>query len=167
MIGRHGSDSGRFRGDRLLKERVHDPYMAGLKPAGPIVCPDCGVLFSEGRWQWSPELPENAQEERCPACRRTRDHVPAGILFLRGDYLGKHRDGIMRLVTNKVEQQNAEHPLKRILRIDESSADEIVIEFTDTHLPCGVGKALQRAHKGNLEIQFADETNIVRVFWNR
>jgi hypothetical protein len=167
MIGKHQGDTGRSRGDRLIKERVHDPYMAGAKPAGPIVCPDCGVLYEDGRWQWSSERPENAREDLCPACRRTRDHVPAGILVLRGAYLGKHRDAIMRLVANKVERQKAAHPLERILKIDDTGPNEIVIEFTDTHLPSGVGKALQRAHNGDLDIQFADETNIVRVFWER
>lgn len=167
MIGRNRGDVGRFRGDRLIKERIHDPYMAAQKPAGPIICPDCGVLLAEGRWRWASEYPDDALEELCPACRRTRDHVPAGILVLRGDYLRTHREAIMRLVANKVEQQNAQHPLKRILKIDEAGPDEIVIQFTDTHLPCGVGKALQRAHRGELDIQFSDETSIVRVFWNR
>jgi hypothetical protein len=167
MNARGLHDTGRRRQDRLIKERVHDPYCAEAKLAGPASCPDCGVVYIDGRWQWSSERPADTREETCPACRRIRDHVPAGILKLRGDYFIAHREEIMRLVANKVDRQNAQHPMKRIMHVDDSNPRETVVLFTDTHLPRGVGQAVRRAHKGNLDVQYTEESGIVRVFWER
>ena len=165
MNAKGRSDTGRRRQDRLIKERVHDPYCAGAKLAGPAVCPGCGVAYIGGRWQWAPERPGGAREETCPACRRRRDHVPAGILHLRGEYFAAHREEIMRLIANKVDRQNAQHPMKRIMAIDDSRPGETVVLFTDTHLPRGVGQAIRRAHRGDLDVQYTDESGIVRVIW--
>ncbi len=47
------------RHDGLFKERVHDAYKSKGKPLEPSVCPQCGAVFHEGRWQWL-QAPANA-----------------------------------------------------------------------------------------------------------
>ena len=86
MSGKETDVGKRGRQDRLIQERVHDPYMKGSKPVEPTVCPECGVVFSGGRWQWQADAPEGAQKEWCPACQRIRDKVPAGFLTLSGEF---------------------------------------------------------------------------------
>lgn len=155
------------RGDRRIKERVHDPYQSDSNPREPTVCTECGVVFQRGRWTWLPSPPAEAQHDVCPACRRTRDRVPAGMLSLSGDFFARHRDEIMRLVQNKVEAQMRQHPMKRIMEIEEQDDGETVITFTDRHLPRGVGEAVRSAYEGELEIKYTEEAQIVRATWHR
>jgi hypothetical protein len=155
------------RQDRLLKERVHDPYMARRKPTEPTVCPECGVVFRGGRWQWVREAPEHPNEELCPACQRIRDRIPAGFLTLSGAFFDGHRDEIMRLIHNKEEEQKRQHPMKRLMFIEEQKDGSAVITFTDVHLPRDVGEAIEHAYEGELEIQYTEEAGIVRVYWQR
>lgn len=167
MSGKDGGVAERGRQDRLIKERVHDPYMARSKPVAPTVCPDCGVVFKSGRWQWMNDRLEGANHERCPACKRVHDRVPAGFLALSGDFFSAHRDEIMRLVHNKVEEQKAQHPMKRLMGVAEQDAGGVLITFTDLHLPRGVGEAIARAYEGELDIHYTEEAGIVRVNWCR
>jgi hypothetical protein len=167
MSGKEGDVGARGRQDRLLKENVHDPYMTRSKPPEPTVCPQCHVVFSNGRWQWMPEVPEPANQELCPACQRIQDKVPAGFLTLRGDFFAGHRDEIMRLVHNKVESEQAQHPMKRLMGVEDREDGDTVITFTDVHLPRGVGEAIERAYEGDLDIHYTKEAGIVRVYWQR
>ncbi|MDY6816478.1 MAG: BCAM0308 family protein [Pseudomonadota bacterium] len=167
MSGKDGDVAERGRGDRLIKEEIHDPYMARSKPREPTVCPECSAVFHKGRWQWSAEPVGEAHEMMCPACERIRDDMPAGILTLSGAFLGKHRDEILKLVYNKVEEEKADHPMKRLMGVEDGPEGELVIKFTDLHLPRGTGEAIERAYEGKLEIQYTKESNLVRVYWNR
>ncbi len=160
-VSRHG------RRDRLIKEHVHDPYMARSKPTEPTLCEDCGVVFSSGRWQWVSEVPAGASRQKCPACQRIHDKVPAGILTLSGAFFDEHRDEIMNLVHNKVDEQKAQHPMKRLMETQAQKDGSVVVTFTDTHLPRGVGEAIKRAYEGDLDIQYTEESGLVRVFWKR
>ena len=57
------------RRNRMIHERVHDPYKTRLKLPEPTVCPQCGAVFHEGRWHWAPR-PSPAHEELCQACHQ-------------------------------------------------------------------------------------------------
>jgi NMD protein affecting ribosome stability and mRNA decay len=167
MAWKNGDVEERGRQDRLIKERIHDPYMTRSKPSEPTVCPECGVVFAGGRWQWMTQTPEDAERSLCPACQRGRDRVPAGYLYLSGDFLAQHRDEILNLVRNKAEGETAQHPMKRLMDIEERVDGGLEITFTDVHLPRGVGDAIRRAYEGELDIQYTDEAGIVRVYWTR
>lgn len=162
-------DTAKFHGrhDRLIKERIHDPYMTRSKPKEPSLCPQCGVVFDQGRWQWQPSPPEGANEELCPACQRIRDKVPAGFLTLSGEFFQQHRDEIMHLVHNQVEEQKAQHPMKRLMAVEDQEDGSTVISFTEMHLPQSVGEAIERAYKGELNIHYVEEGSIVRAYWQR
>ena len=73
----------------------------------------------------------------------------------------------MHLVHNKVEEQKAQHPMKRLMGAADQKGGGIEITFTDMHLPRGVGEAIERAYEGDLEIQYTEESGIVRVYWKR
>lgn len=167
MSGKDGDVAGRGRSDRLIEEEIHDPYMARSKPKEPTVCPECHAVFEKGRWQWSSERPDDAQEIMCPACERIRDDMPAGILTLSGAFLDGHRDEIVRLIHNKEQAETADHPMKRIMALEDGPEGELVVKFTDLHLPRGVGDAVRRAYEGELDIQYTKASNLVRVYWHR
>lgn len=164
IIGREGPQE---RHDRLIRERVHDPYKARKQPVEPLVCPDCGVVRSQGRWHWLDQPPPEAEPQRCPACQRIHDRVPAGYLILEGPFLAAHRDEILRLVHHKVDQQRLEHPMKRLMDMDQQAEDRIELRFTDLHLPRGVGEAIRNAYDGELKLNYTEEGGMLRAYWRR
>ncbi|MBW2316521.1 MAG: ATPase [Deltaproteobacteria bacterium] len=153
------------RRDRLVHEREHDPYKVRAKLPDPTSCPDCGAMYRKGRWRWGAP-PADAHHERCPACQRTRDGYPAGILTIRGTFSREHRSEIIGLARNVEEREKAEHALKRIMAITDEQ-EETVITTTDSGLARNIGDALHSAYEGKLTYHYVDETNLLRVSWRR
>lgn len=154
------------RRDRLMHEHIHDTYKTPLKLPEPTVCPDCGAVFREGRWQWITPAPANAHRTQCQACHRTRDKYPAGVITLSGSYVPQHRDELLGIARNREAQEKQAHPLHRIMSIEEQ-ADSLVINTTDIHLPHKIAEALRDACHGDLRIQYEKEGYFVRVDWQR
>lgn len=153
------------RHDGIFQEREHDAYKAKGKLSEPTVCPQCGAIFRQGRWQWGRAL-EGAHLSICPACLRIHDHYPAGFLTLKGEYFIAHRDEIVRLVNHIEKREKVEHPLKRIMDMKEID-DETLVTTTDIHLARGIGEALHHAYQGDLQFHYNDEQNLLRVKWTR
>lgn len=153
------------RGAGIIVEREHDAYRADHKPPEPTVCPQCHVAFHAGRWQWM-SAPAGAHEALCPACRRIQDHFPAGYVTIGGDYFNAHRDELMRLVDHRAERAKAEHPLQRVMAI-EDTADGVLVTTTDMHLARGIAEALHAAHQGTLDFRYEDAQNLLRAHWTR
>ena len=151
------------RHDGLFQERVHDAYKAKAKLPEPTVCPQCGAVFHQGRWQWLPS-PAAAHRETCPACHRIHDHYPAGFLTMKGEFFESHRDEIMHLVRNHEKHEHKEHPLKRIMEVEEKDGATLVTT-TDIHLARGIGEALHHAYQGELQFHYNPEQNLLRVSW--
>ena len=156
----------RARNDRAILERVHDPYKTRSKPPEPSVCPVCKAVFHDGRWQWVEFWPMDAHRELCEACQRARDNYPAGVVTLTGAFVGAHKPEILSLAQHHEEQENTEHPLNRIMGIEEHP-DALVISTTDIHLPHRIGEAVRHAWKGELQLQYDKEGCFVRVNWTR
>ncbi len=154
------------RTDRLIREHVHDPYKTRLKLPEPTVCPECGAVFHKGRWQWAEIMPTDAHEEMCQACHRTKDKYPAGTLTLAGGFIDDHKDEILHLVRNQEELEKGEHPLHRIMDIEEEPG-RIVVSTTDIHLPRRIGEALHKAYEGELDFRYEAEAYFLRVNWTR
>ena len=161
----HGSvhPAGRRIAGRAQRDRLLDPYLSRHKPPEPAACPRCGAHFGKGRWQWG-RAPEGAQAHPSPACRRIEDKLPAGVVTLHR--VPQHlKDQVVSLVRNEEAAENAEHPLNRVIAIDDTE-DEVVVHTTDIHLPRRVGEALNRAHHGTLDMHFDDDGYFARVDWH-
>lgn len=161
---RSAGQAGRYR-DRIFDDKRHDPYQANGKTAGAVFCPDCGVVYADGRWRWG-SAPEGAHAGVCPACRRARDKLPAGHLVLDGPFVPAHRAELLRIAHNEAEHERSEHPMHRIMHIDEQD-DHVEISTTDIHLPQRIGAALKRACHGALQVQYGSDEYSVRVHWRR
>lgn len=153
------------RHDGIFQEQVHDAYKSRGKLPEPCVCPQCGAVFHQGRWRWM-EAPAGAQRATCPACQRLHDHYPAGFLSLAGPFFLGHRDEIMHLVRNHEQRERAEHPLQRIMAVEEEDTAALVTT-TDIHLARGIGEALHHAYQGELEFHYNPEESLLRVHWTR
>ncbi|MGH8700526.1 MAG: BCAM0308 family protein [Burkholderiales bacterium] len=154
-----------LRRDELRDELVHDSYKSKKKLPEPTRCPACGAVYHGGRWTWG-TAPASADEETCPACQRIRDKFPAGHVTLKGEFLTSCREEILHLVRNREAREKAEHPLERIMAI-EDTREGVLVTTTDTHLARDIGEALHSAYKGDLEYHYNREENLLRVSWRR
>jgi hypothetical protein len=154
------------RHDRLIRERIHDPYLIGRKPAEPTVCRDCGALYHRGRWQWG-SPPAAAEEALCPACLRVRDRCPAGFLTLSGEFFAAHRDEILRLVHHVEAREKASHALKRLMAVADQGEGRTLATFTDPDLARAVGEAIAHAYQGELDFVYPAGEFLLRVNWSR
>jgi hypothetical protein len=162
-IPHQGRHAGRI--DKRIQEFEHDPYHSDLKPPEPAQCPVCRAVFHEGRWQWI-EAPAGAHGVECPACRRTRDHLPAGHLTLSGPFFTAHQDEIMHVVHHHERREKAAHPMERIMTVTPEK-DGVVITFTEAHLARGAGEAVHHAYQGELDFHYVEEDPTLRVTWRR
>lgn len=153
------------RQDRLIRERVHDAYKLRRKLPEPTVCPECGAVYSNGRWQWIPK-PADAREETCPACHRIRDKLPAGVLFLGGPFFAENRVEILNLVLKRGQQAARQRPMKRIIDI-ENQDDGVVVTTTDMALARTIGQAIHKAYQGDLDFQYGKGESALEVRWRR
>lgn len=149
----------------LSQESVQDTYRLRGKLPEPTVCSECSAVFRKGRWTWAARPPD-AGERRCPACSRIRDKYPAGSITISGPYFASHRDELLRLARNEEAAQQADHPLSRIMAV-EDRRDRVTITTTDLHLPRRIGEALHRAHDGELTVDHEKQAYLVRVAWTR
>jgi len=159
------SDLGTRR-DRLMHERIHDSYKTPHKLTEPTVCPDCGAVYQDGRWQWMTAAPKDAHRTSCQACHRTRDDYPAGLVTLTGDYVLQHQGELRQMVQNLQAKEKPQHPMNRVISFEERDKS-LVIKTTDLHLPRLIADALRHEHHGQPTIDYDEEGYFVRVNWRR
>ena len=155
-----------IRGNPLLRERVHDPYRADEKLHDATGCPQCGARFRNGRWTWPTSKAGEFRQQLCPACRRINDDYPAGEVILSGSFLKEHRDEVLATVNNIAEAEKGQHPLNRIMSIDEDN-DTITVLTTDIHLPHRIAHAVEAAWGGTFTTHYDREGYFARVQWRR
>lgn len=159
FIRQHGKD------ERMYGERHEDPYNFDRKYPEPSVCTDCGAVFHKGRWRWE-TAPEGAHEQLCPACQRIHDGQPAGILTISGDFFLEHKQEVMGVIHNLEKKEKAEHPLQRVISIEEQDSS-VVVSLTDIHLTRAIGDALHHAYEGELDYEYVDKETVFRASWTR
>jgi NMD protein affecting ribosome stability and mRNA decay len=153
------------RRDELRPERFHDAYRADAKLPEPTVCPDCGAVFHGGRWTWG-STTAPAHETRCPACRRIHDRFPAGYLTIGGAFFAEHRDEILGLVRNREDVEKTQHPMERIIAIEEQD-DGVLVTTTSAHVARRIADGLHDAWKGELERHYNEAQDLFRARWTR
>lgn len=149
-----------------IEEHRHDPYKARGKLTEPSQCPTCKAVFHEGRWQWSSGPVTGAHQETCPACHRIADNYPAGEVTLSGGFVAQHSDDLVNLIRNTERKEKVEHPLQRVMAIDEREG-RIVVTTTDIHLPRRIAHAIKSAYDGDLDMHYDEAGYFVRIAWNR
>ena len=154
-----------LRREELRDELVHDSYKSKRKLPEPTCCPECGAVYQGGRWGWGTAA-AGVNAVLCPACHRIHDRFPAGYVTLKGAFFATHRDEVLHLARNREAHEKAEHPLERIMAIQDIE-DGALITTTDTHLARDIGEAVHAAYRGELEYHYNKEENLLRVQWVR
>jgi NMD protein affecting ribosome stability and mRNA decay len=142
------------------------PYLSSKKHKGTVVCPDCGIVFVDGKWKKT-DKPKEFEYVLCPACKRIKDGYFGGILNLRSDLLKTKKDEILNLVKNKEQSAQISNPLRKIGKIEQKSDSEIIVYTTFEHLATSIGKALRKAYKGELVIQYRENEKAARIYWSK
>lgn len=159
-----------FRRDRHLS--LDDPYRNPAALPEPALCERCGALWRGGRWTLAGQVRKadlrfaRPAKVICPACRRTADAYPGGVLYLSGTFLGQHRDQILRTLRNEAEAGRARNPLDRIMAVEEADG-RMTVTTTSEKLAQRLGKAVCKSCGGDLDIRFSPQEKLVRVYWNR
>ncbi|MBU1233873.1 MAG: ATPase [Proteobacteria bacterium] len=154
------------RRDRLMQEKRHDTYREDKKWPEPTACTECDSVYLEGRWTWY-EPPYKANRVLCPACQRIAENYPAGYLELKGAFFKQHREEMLNLINNEEKQEKADHPLERVMAIDEEEEELVLITTTGIHIARRIGEAISRAYQGDLSFTYGDGEKTIRIFWNR
>ncbi len=157
---------------RGRKRTSDDPYVSegGLKE--PAFCQACHAIYRHKRWQLEPDAAAEMQNDpkaqwvTCPACLKTAEHYPEGIVTLSGDYLWLHEAEIRNILTNEAERVMAKNPIARIMHMS-TTEDSLVIETTEQKLAEHLGRALNRAHDGELQVAWSGSPRLCRVSWER
>lgn len=142
-----------------------DAYRLDRKLDDPTTCTKCNATFHRGRWTWD-EAPMKCPRTTCPACRRIADDYPGAWLTLRGEFFEDHRGEVISLAISKEAHEKAEHPLQRIISIDEGPV-ETTVTTTDPHLARVIAEALASAYKGKVVLDYAADENRLRATWER
>ena len=144
-------------------ESMQDAYKTQSDLPEPSVCPQCSAIYQQGHWLWG-KTPAGAHAATCPACRRKKDHSPAGFLTLRGGFLWEHRGEVMDLVNQVEKRERAEHPLKCIMSIEEME-NAILVTTTDIALAKAIAESIQSVYKGSLRQHFNADQKLLRIEW--
>ncbi len=150
-----------------------DPYLNNAGRKEICLCLGCQAVYRNKRWLLDPGLFKELEASgtatwvTCPACRKMAEKYPEGIVTLQGDYLWQHESEIRNILQNEAERIRQRNPLERIMRM-EKVGGSMVIETTAEKLAEHLGRAVQRAHQGQLQIKWARErTAVCRVDWVR
>jgi NMD protein affecting ribosome stability and mRNA decay len=153
-------------------ETSADPYLRAEGPREPAICPGCRAVYRHKRWtldrQDYDRLANDAavQRVRCPACRKIEDRYAEGYVTLRGAYFQAHEKEIRNMLKNEETKAMAKNPLERVISM-EREGDELRIETTEEKLAEHLGRALNKAHQGDLTVTWSDDHAICRVTWQR
>lgn len=147
-----------------------DPYALRKAPKGPAICRKCLAIYADKRWHFDQvEAPKLAASPRtkklvCPACQKTRDDYPEGIVTLTWSDLREHEPELRGLIANVEARAVSVNPLDRVMKIVRRK-NALEIQTTNDRLAQRIGRALVRSYKGTAAYNWAHRDMMVRVTW--
>jgi len=153
-------------------ENFGDPYLRDMKPEEAAVCQECRCVYAGGRWQLESQAANHLKKAKnvvttvCPACRKTHDRMPGGVVTLAGQFVQAHREEILNLLHNESERARTVNPLERIMDIEQEDSGLVVLT-TNEKMAQRIGRAMQRAYDGDVQYKWSRDTKLIRVNWRR
>lgn len=149
-------------------EEKRDVYLNDKPSSEPARCPVCGNIYLKKQW-YRPEqkqIPEDANtiSYTCPGCSKVQDGYYYGELTVSGRFIREHHEEISNLIQNKVHEVQKDNPLSKLVQV-EVDGDQLKLRTTNSKLAEHIGRALERAYEGDLDIDRSEY--ITRVRWTR
>lgn len=144
--------------------RKKDSHDGGSKSSHALVCEECKLVHHAGRWQrGAPPTPE-LESGLCPAYRRIRDHDPAGTIAVPETFL-EQRDELMGMLRNAEAAETEEHPLERLMDLEEGPDGSLIVTTTGVHLARAIANKLERRFHSQARIRYGDSEHTIAVDW--
>jgi hypothetical protein len=159
----------------MARDQVQDannPYTPEFHFPDDTVCSHCGAIYFNQHWNRDDKRRDlvmasgAANEIVCPGCTMVAERNPQGIVYISGDYWPQHREDILNLIRNEEGRGMATNPIERIIDIREEE-DALIVETTNTKLAQHIGRALHKAHKGEVDYRWPDGDHLLRAYWER
>lgn len=149
-------------------DEKRDVYLNEKPPSEPARCPVCGNVYARKRWYRSDQIDLDEDETvtayTCPGCNKVQDGYYYGELTLTGNFMSEHREELSNLIQNEVHRAQEDNPLSKLVQVA-VEGDELNLRTTNSKLAERVGRKLERAYRGTLEIDKSEY--ITRVHWHR
>lgn len=149
-----------------MSVRSSDVYLSKRGLPEAALCKGCGLVYRNKRWQTEAARSEISCEVLCPACQRTEDHNPGGVVTLSGPYLASHKAEILNTIRHQEAKSREKNPIARIMEIKEELG-RITVTTTEDKLAQKLGREVYKSQKGELHYQWSHDQNLVRVEWMR
>lgn len=137
------------------------------------ICPRCGAVYDGHKWVPEPDdelvkqvKKKSAKSELCPGDLRLDKGQVEGVVTLKGSFMREHKDDILNLIGRVERNGRSRNVAARIYEMTEDDG-RFSIETTDEHLAERIGKEVEKAFKGDLEIKWQEKDRFVRVSWQR
>jgi hypothetical protein len=148
---------------KARRETAHaDPYHESGKHAGNLICSQCHVVYTAGRWHWNAPA-AGSVATLCPACRRVRDRHAAHVIRVEG-VPGDQRAELVNMVFRIAEIEREEHALERLMLVREDGAS-IEVATTGVHIARRLIANLLRRWRYELHVRHGSEHT--RMTWRR
>lgn len=145
-----------------------DPYLNEKPEREPAVCKECKNIDHNKQWylpsQVDLEPAEISESFICPGCKKINNNYYLGELMISGKFVSPHRDEISHLIENEVDRAREKNPLQKLVEA-EGKEGAVIMRTTNGKFAERLGRALNKAYKGDLEIDKSEPT--IRVFWER
>lgn len=149
-------------------EEERDVYLNDTPPSEPARCPVCGNIYTNKQWYRSDQIDVDEDQQihsyTCPGCSKVQDGYYYGELTVTGQFIAKHHEEISHLIQNEVHRAQEKNPLSKLVQV-EVEGDKLNLRTTNSKLAERIGRKLNQAYKGDLEIDKSEY--ITRVYWSR
>ncbi len=149
-----------------------DPYLLKAAPGDMAECKKCSIIYHDKRWYPAGELvrlktaDKKVEKVLCPACQKIKDKFVGGFVNLSGEFLGEHKDEILKLLKNKEARAMRHNPLDRIIEVKERTGG-LEVTTTTEKLAQRFGQILKKTFGGEVEYKWSSGVKLARVNWNR
>ena len=119
------------------------------------ICRRCHAFHNNKQWISNTELNEKALDNieyvLCEACKRKRDKIVYGIVYLEGEVLQDRRDEVLKMIKREEDIESRHNHLSRILSIVQGEK-QMTITTINQWMALQLGKQFKKTFKGKLEI---------------
>ncbi len=119
------------------------------------ICRKCHAVHDGKKWFPNIELNKEMHDDvvyvLCEACKRKRDKVVYGIVYLEGPVLQDRRDEILKMIKKEEDIESRHNHLSRILSIVQNK-NQMTITTINQWMALQLGKQFKKTFKGKLEI---------------